>query len=70
MNSNTFEFREAKKMITSPDLLDKFLKGKTFNLIIDFICVLQKSVEGKTNNNTKFSEVITKFYLFNLNSIG
>lgn len=54
---SSFEFTEAKKMITSHDLLDKFVKGKTFMVIMDFICVLQKSIEGKTRKDTSFPEV-------------
>jgi hypothetical protein len=56
--TKTFEFKEAKKMITSPDLLDKFLKGQTYTKIMDFICVLQKSVEGKNKKDTPIPEVI------------
>ncbi len=51
------EFTEAKKVINSQDLLSKFLNGKTFHKIMDFICTLQKSVEGKNRLETPLPEV-------------
>lgn len=54
MNSNSFV--EAKKLITSPDAHQKFLNGKTINLILDFICALQKSVESKSKKDTPFPD--------------
>jgi serine/threonine-protein phosphatase 2A activator len=60
---------EVKKMINSQELLSKFLNGKTFNLIMDFIVLLQKSVQGKNQYTTppaegsstvcKFTEILT-----------
>lgn len=55
-NPSTFNFTEAKKMITSPLALDTFLKGQTYKLIVDFICALQKSVEGKCRSDTPIPE--------------
>lgn len=51
-----YEFKEAKKIITSTELLDKFLKGETFKKLMEFICFLQKSVEGKSKKDTPFPE--------------
>lgn len=56
-NSDSTQFIEAKKMITSVDLVNKFMQGKTYQKIIDFIMALQKSVEGKNKNDTPFPEV-------------
>lgn len=53
-----YEFKEAKKIITSKELLDKFLTGETFKKLIEFICFLQRSVEGKSRKDTPFPESV------------
>jgi len=57
MNS-TYEFKIAKKMITSPDQIDKFMKSSTAIEILQFITALQKSIEGKNKYETSIPEVI------------
>lgn len=47
-----FKFTEAKKIINNQDLLNKFLQGKTYSKLMDFICALQQSVQGKNKNET------------------
>jgi hypothetical protein len=59
MEENNTQFVEAKKMIKNVEILQEFMKGKTYNKIINFICVLQKSVEGINKTETNISEVIT-----------
>lgn len=52
-NDSNHKFIEAKKLITSQEVLEgKFLKSQTFTQIMDFICFLQKSVEGKSVSDT------------------
>jgi len=51
-----YEYKEAKKVINSTELLDKFLKGETFKKLMEFICFLQLSVEGKSKKETLFPE--------------
>ncbi len=65
-----FDFEEAKKLITNPAALESFLKSPTFKMLMDFICSLQKSVEGKSlldipfpsenQSLTKFSKIFEK----------
>lgn len=59
-----YEFKEAKKIINSKELLDKFLTGETFKKLIEFICFLQKSVEGKSLKDTPFPENVIYKKLF------
>jgi len=56
MNS-TIEFKEAKKMIKTPDQIDRFLKGSTAASILQFMTSLQISVEGKCMNDTNIPNV-------------
>jgi serine/threonine-protein phosphatase 2A activator len=67
---NKFKFIEAKKLITSPMHLETFHKGPGYQIVMDFICALQKSVEGKTSQDclistenkclTNFSKVLNQ----------
>ena len=50
------KFIPTSKKITNPDLLDKFLNGKTYNLIMNFIKALQNSVRGKSNHQVEKSK--------------
>lgn len=65
--TTNFKFGETKKMINSPDKLDIFLKGNIFNLIMDFIVSLQKSIVGIS----KLDNVLTndKPFLTNFNNV-
>jgi len=65
IEKNTYVYKEAIKMINSQDLLDKFLKGETFKKLIDFICFLQKSVEGKSKKETPFPENVSQIFFLN-----
>lgn len=56
---DTDTFVEAKKRITSVDLLQNFIEGKTYTKIIDFIVMLQKSVESTNKNETPLPDVNT-----------
>jgi hypothetical protein len=56
MNS-TIEFKEARKMIKTPDQIDRFLKGSTAASILQFMIILQKSIEGKCMSDTKIPNV-------------
>lgn len=55
MESN-HKFIPTSKKITNPDLLDKFLNGKTYELIMNFIKALQNSVRGKPNSKVEKSK--------------
>ena len=44
------KFIATSKKINHPDLLNTFLTGKTYNLIMNFIKMLQNSVKGKSNS--------------------
>jgi len=44
------KFVATTKKINHPDLLNTFLMGKTYNLIMNFIKMLQNSVKGKSNS--------------------
>lgn len=61
IDKQNYSFKEAKKIITSQELLEKFLKGETFKKILDFICFLQKSVEGININDTPFPDNVNIF---------
>lgn len=52
---DSLKFGPTSKRITNPDLLDKFLKGKTYALIMNFIRALQNSIKGKSNSKTEKS---------------
>lgn len=64
-----YNFQESKKMISSKDTLEKFLTGKTFKKLLDFICFLQKSVESKSRKDNPFPENVfflrIKVFIFN-----
>lgn len=55
MESN-HKFIPTSKKITNPDLLDKFLNGKTYELIMNFIKALQNSVRSKPNSKVEKSK--------------
>ena len=44
------KFVATTKKITHPDLLNTFLNGKTYALIVNYIKLLQNSVKGKSNS--------------------
>ncbi len=46
-----------KKLIKNEQMLATFLKGKTFEKIINFVILLQKTVESKNRLDTKLSPV-------------
>ncbi len=50
------KFVETSKKITHPDLLNTFLNGKTYALIMNFIKMLQNSVKGKSNSKVPKSK--------------
>jgi len=50
------KFVAITKKITHPDLLNTFLMGKTYNLIANFIKMLQNSVKGKSNSQVPKSK--------------
>ncbi len=64
LEKKDYEFREAKKMIYSKEELDVFLKGQTFRKIMEFICFMQNSVEGKCRKETIFPEDVSNFFYF------
>ena len=44
------KFIATTKKINNPDLLNTWINGKTYNLIINFIKMLQNSIRGKSNS--------------------
>lgn len=46
-----YNFVKAEKKITSPELLNKFLKSQTYIMIVEFIKVLQESCKGKKRSD-------------------
>ena len=50
------KFVATSKKITHPDLLNTFLTGKTYNLIMNFIKMLQNSVKSKPNSKVPKSK--------------
>lgn len=61
LEKREYQFKEAKKIINSKELLDQFLAGQTFKKLMEFICFLQKSVEGKSKKETPFPENVFYF---------
>ena len=53
---DNYEFKVAEKMIKSKEVLDNFLKGETIKKLLDYICFLQKSIEGFSVKDTPFPE--------------
>ena len=49
------KFVATSKKITHPDLLNTFLNGKTYALIVNFIKMLQNSVKSKSNSQVQKS---------------
>ena len=49
------KFVATSKKITHPDLLNTFLNGKTYALIMNYIKMLQNSVKGKSNSQVQKS---------------
>ena len=49
------KFVATSKKITHPDLLNTFLNGKTYALIVNYIKMLQNSVKGKSNSQVQKS---------------
>ena len=52
------KFVATTKRINHPDLLNSFLTGKTYNLIMNFIKMLQNSVKGKSNSKVPKSKIL------------
>lgn len=52
MNMNEIDFQQPKKMINSPEDLEKFKKSATYSSIMEFICELQASVTSKKKSNS------------------
>ena len=50
------KFVATSKKITHPDLLNTFLNGKTYILIMNYIKMLQSSVRGKSNSQVPKSK--------------
>ena len=50
------KFVATSKKITHPDLLNTFLNGKTYALIMNYIKMLQNSVKGKSNSQVPKSK--------------
>lgn len=55
-----YEFKEAEKKIKSKEVLEKILQGESIKKIIDYICFLQKSIEGFSAKDTPFPEEVIK----------
>lgn len=53
---DNYEFKEAEKMIKSKEVLENFLQGETIKKIVDYICFMQKSIEGFSVKDTPFPE--------------
>jgi hypothetical protein len=64
---DNYEFKEAEKVIKSNELLDRFLKGETIKKLLDYICFLQKSIEGFSVKDTSFPENVNKKFYININ---
>ena len=50
------KFVATTKKITHPDLLNTFINGKTYSLIINYIKMLQNSVRAKSNSQVPKSK--------------
>ena len=50
------KFVATSKKITNPDLLNTFLNGKTYALIVNYIKMLQNSIKGKSNSQVPKSK--------------
>jgi serine/threonine-protein phosphatase 2A activator len=55
-NTNNSSPKLAEKLIKNVDILEKFLKGKTFTKIMDFILALQDSVKSSNPKETVLPE--------------
>ena len=50
------KFTATSKKINHPDLLNTFINGKTYALIINFLKMLQNSIKGKSNSQVPKSQ--------------
>jgi len=53
---DSYEFKVAEKMIKSKEVLENFLNGETIKKLLDYICFLQKSIEGFSVKDTPFPD--------------